>query len=179
MLTGRNLDITPALRQQVTRHVSKIERFLDSAAMSAQVVLTREKFRHITDVTVYTRGDHTLSGIGDATTWPASMKAAVLKIEQQAKRLKGKWTTRKRRATGAKRLPVPAEVAAPSIDAAALAPRIIRARHFVRTLSLEEAQNRLAKTRDEFLVFRHGETGRTAVLVRRDDGNFGLIEPEA
>jgi putative sigma-54 modulation protein len=179
MLTGRNLDITPALRQQVTRHLAKIERVLDSAAMSAQVVLTREKFRHVTDVTVFTRGDHTLSGMGDATTWPASMKAAVLKIEQQAKKVKGKWTTRKRRATGGKMLPVPPDAAAAPIDAAAVAPRIIRARHLVRTLTLDEAKRRLAKTRDEFLVFRHGESGRTAVLVRRDDGNFGLIEPEA
>jgi putative sigma-54 modulation protein len=179
MLTGRNVDITPTLRQQVTRHLSKIERVLDNAAMSAQVVLTREKFRHVTDVTVFTRGDHTLSGMGDATTWPASMKTAVLKIEQQAKKVKGKWTTRKRRATGAKRLPVPTEAVVPSIDAEAVGPRVIRARHLVRTLTLDEAKARLAKTRDEFLVFRHRDTGRTAVLVRRDDGNYGLIEPEA
>lgn len=180
-LTGRNVEVTPALRQQVSRQIQKLERLAGDMAVSAQVVLARERFRCLTTVTLHARGDRVLTGLGDATTWLASIKEACESLEKQTRKVKEKWTTRKRRATGGKRLPVPPEAAgaAPPLDAATLGPRIIRARHLVRSLSLDAARARLAKSSDEFLVFRNSETGRTAVLVRRQDGNFGLIEPEA
>lgn len=180
-LTGRNVDITPALRQQVSRQIEKLERAAGDMALSAQVVLARERFRCLTTLTVHARGDNVLTGLGDATTWLASIKAASDSLEKQVRKVKEKWTTRKRRATGGKRLPVAPEAAgaAPPLDAATIGPRVIRARHLVRSLTVEAARARFAKSADEFLVFRNAETGRTAVLVRRQDGNFGLIEPEA
>ena len=56
-LTGRNLDITPALRQLVTRRLAKLDRLLHDGIISAQVVLRLEKHRHKTDVLLNTRGD--------------------------------------------------------------------------------------------------------------------------
>ena len=41
-LTGRHLDITPALRRLVTEKCAKLERMLNDSAVSAQVVLARE-----------------------------------------------------------------------------------------------------------------------------------------
>jgi len=81
-LTGRNVVITPALRQILNRRLSKIDRLLNDSAVSAQVVLTREKYRHLTDIAVHARGDHMLTGQGSATTWPLSMKQAAERIEQ-------------------------------------------------------------------------------------------------
>src|SRR5512134_3926137 len=97
MLTGRNVDITPPLRQQVTRQLSKLERVLNDNAVSAQIVLSRERHRLLTDITLHARGDNMLSGLGAGTSWPLSVKAAILKVEQQARRVKEKWTARKRR----------------------------------------------------------------------------------
>jgi putative sigma-54 modulation protein len=41
----------------------------------------------------------------------------------------------------------------------------------------EEAALNLSARPDNFLVFRDAETSRVGVLYKRQDGNFGLIEP--
>jgi len=183
MLTGRNVEISPALREMVERRLAKLERLLADSAVSAQVVLTRERHRHVTDVTLHARGDHVLSGLGAATSWPLSTKEAVEKITLQAKRVKGKWQERKRR-TPRTRRPAVAEAAVTPPGRAAdettpQVPRVVRVRYAVRTLTPQEAATRVAAGTDPFLLFRHHATGRVAVALRRGDGAVGLIEPEA
>ena len=108
-LTGRNVEITPALRKQVEKKLAKLDRLLQDGIVSAQVVLTLEKYRHLADFTVHTRGDHILSGLGASTAWETSISDAVEKLTQQLQKVKGKWQERKRRATSPRVLPVPAE----------------------------------------------------------------------
>ena len=96
-LTGRHVDITPTLRRLVTRKLGKLERMLNDNAVSAQAVLTREKNRLCTEITLHARGEKFLHGVGDARTWSGSLTGAVDKIAQQAHTVKGKWQARKRR----------------------------------------------------------------------------------
>jgi putative sigma-54 modulation protein len=178
MLTGRNVEVTPALRQQVVRRVDRLERLIGDAALRAQVVLLADKYRLVTEITLHMRGDHVLTGVAGATTWPLSIKEASARIEQQGQKVKQKWTSRKRRATGGKRLPVPPEPE-PSADVPARrAPRIYRARTAIRPLTIDDAATRLDGGSDQFLVFRNADTGRLAVVYRRKDGNVALVEPE-
>jgi putative sigma-54 modulation protein len=44
-------------------------------------------------------------------------------------------------------------------------------------MTAEEAALRLSGEPDQFLVFRDADTNRVGVLYKRNDGNFGLIEP--
>jgi putative sigma-54 modulation protein len=176
VLTGRNLEISPTLRQLIERKLTKLERVLNDSVVSTQVVLALEKYRHITEITLHARGDHTLHGMGDAANWPLSSKMAVEKIAQQAHKLKDKWETRKRRGTSAKTLPpVPA-----AADAAqAPMPRIVRAsRYLVKPMSVEDAALKVQTGREAFLVFRNASTDTINILYRRKDGNLGLIEPD-
>ena len=46
-----------------------------------------------------------------------------------------------------------------------------------KPLSIEEAVEQLNASRDEFLVFTNASNQLLAVLYRRKDGNYGLIEP--
>src|SRR4029453_7372582 len=95
-LTGRHVDITPALRRLVETKIGKLERVLNDSAVSAQAVLTREKHRHRADITLHARGEKFLHGVGDATNWEVSITQAIGKLTQQAQRVKGKWERRKR-----------------------------------------------------------------------------------
>ena len=103
-LTGRHVDITPALRRLVETKIGKLERVLNDSAVSAQAVLTREKHRHRTDITLHARGEKFLHGVGDSASWETSLSAAIGKISQQAQKVKGKWQGRKRQG-GAKDVP--------------------------------------------------------------------------
>jgi putative sigma-54 modulation protein len=99
-LTGRHVDITPTLRRLVDTKLAKLERMLNDSVVSAQAVLTREKHRHRTDITLHARGEKFLHGVGDSANWEASVSAAIDKITQQAHKVKGKWQERKRRGSG-------------------------------------------------------------------------------
>jgi putative sigma-54 modulation protein len=174
-LTGRHVEITPVIRNLVDRKLAKLTRVLNDSVVSAQVVLTREKYRHVTEMSVHMRGDHVLAGKTAGTTWTASVGRAVEKIEQQAQKVKGKWAERKRRATPAGALPA----APPAQPADEVLPRIVRAsRYHVRPMSVDDAARAVEGGRDGFLVFRNSDTGAINVLYRRKDGDFGLIEPE-
>ena len=176
-ITGRHITVTPALRQLITTRLATLERVLNDAAMSALVIVTKEKYRHKVEMAIHIRGDHTLSGTAEATSWPLAIRQAALKIEQQAKKLKGKWNSRRRQAakTVRNRKISPAEgdsMPAPS------GPRIVRAtRYAVKPMSVEDAALRMDAADDDFLVFRNADDDAVAVLFRRKDGNLGLIQP--
>jgi putative sigma-54 modulation protein len=56
--------------------------------------------------------------------------------------------------------------------------RIINARRYsVKPMTAEEAALNLSAKPDNFIVFRDADTSRVGVLYKRQDGNFGLIEP--
>jgi putative sigma-54 modulation protein len=176
-LTGHHVDITPPLRQLIERKLSKFDRLLNDAALSAQVICKIEKYRHVVDVTIHTRGDHMLHGQGEGASWQAAAKEAGEKIDRQAHSLKERWHTRKRRAVAARQLAA-AEVVA--TGAADVPPRIIRAsRYAVRPLTPGDAARKLQGTEDGFIVFRNSDTDEVNVVYKRKDGRFGLIEPEA
>ena len=148
---------------------------LNDGIVSAQVVLTKEKYRNVAEITMHARGDHMLHGIGDTAGWETSLGTAVEKIAQQAQKVKGKWQERKRHATPVRRL-----AARPAVGEDERPRRVVRAaRYAVKPMTIEEAALTVEAGPDTFLVFRNAATDSVNVLYRRKDGNLGLIEPEA
>jgi putative sigma-54 modulation protein len=185
-ITGRHVDIAPPLRQLIERRLTRVERLLNDSVVSVKVILTLEKYRHRTEIIVHARGDHMLRGLGEGNAWPLSVRQAVEKLEQQAHKVKGKWSERKRSDTR-RRAPraVRAEAAARSDGGARTAERetgaarVIRAtRYPVKPMSIEDASLRLEGSPESFVVFRNAETDAVGILYRRKDGNIGLIEPD-
>jgi putative sigma-54 modulation protein len=174
-ITGRHVEMGAPLRQLIDRRLAKLERLLNDSAISAQVVLTKEKYRHRAEIIVHARGDHMLRGRGEGTGWNVSIRDAVSKIEQQAKTLTGKWQARKRRGADARSIPAPS--ATPPEPGPVR--RVIKAsRYAVKPLSIDDAVQRLAAGPETFVVYRNADTDAISVLYRRTDGNYGLIEPD-
>ena len=175
-LTGRQVDITAGLRRLVEKKLARLDRVLNTKAVSGQVELSLEKFRHVAEITVHARGGHLLQGRAVTTSWGESLADAADRIAQQATTLKGKWETRKRAARPARRTPA-AETAAPL--PAAQARRIVRAKRYaVKPMSLDEAAAAVGPAPDAFVVFRNEVTDGVSVMFRRRDGDLGLIEPK-
>ena len=171
-LTGRHLSITPAVRKVVSKELAGTLRLLNDNAVSAQVVLTREKAQHRAEVTLHARGEHFLHGAGTGRGVAEAMNAAMAKIARQAEKMKGKWEARKRRKPPRPTAEAPVE---PTQDI-----RIIRARRYaVKPLSIDDAALEVGEGADAFLVFRNVANDTITVLFRRQDGHLGLIEPEA
>jgi putative sigma-54 modulation protein len=174
-ITGRHVVIGAPLRQLILKRLAKLERLLNDNAISAQVILNKEKHRHRTEVLIHARGDHMLRGLGVGDDWPVSIRDAVAKIEQQAQTLKGKWHERKRRGA-VSRTVSPAAAAAPDASAGR---RVIRAtRYPVKPMSIEDAALRVSAGAETFVVFRNADSDAVSILYRRNDGHYGLIEPD-
>jgi putative sigma-54 modulation protein len=188
-LTGRHIDITPALRRLVDTKLAKLERMLNDSALSAQAVLTQEKHRHRADITLHARGEKFLHGVGSSGSWEASVSAAIEKLTQQAHKVKGKWQERKRRgaakgeplAAEERVGPRPAAVAVRARPERARRPRIVLAtRQTIRPMSISDATRQIdADGDDGIVVFRDLETSAINVLYRRRTGELTLVETEA
>jgi putative sigma-54 modulation protein len=182
-ITGRHVDITPTLRQLIERRLDRVERLLNDSALSATVILTLEKYRHRTEIILHARGDKLMRGLGEGNAWNLSVRQAIEKVEQQAKKVKGKWSERKRsdtrrrvprtvRAADAIRLPR-AERSEPEV------PRVIRAtRYAIKPMSVDDAALRIEQGTESFIVFRNPESSVLSIVYRRKDGQLGLIEPD-
>ena len=188
-LTGRHVDITPALRRLVDTKLHKLERMLNHAALSAQAVLTQEKRRHRADITLHARGEKFLHGVGDSGTWEASVAEAIDKISQQAQRVKGKWANRRRRPgkgvpiIGEEREAANVRPLPPNRGGGAervRMPRIFRAsRQTIKPMSVGDAAREMDGGREGVVVFRDPATEAINVLYRRSNGELTLIETEA
>jgi putative sigma-54 modulation protein len=109
----------------------------------------------------------------------SAIDLALDKLEHQAQKLKAKRRSHKGPAVSRRETrTVGAEPSARG-DRRADHPEVIRGDEvFAEPMSLEEAVEQLRRSRDEVLVFRHASDQSLAVLYRRRDGKFGLIEPE-
>src|SRR5207253_4616473 len=131
-------------------------------------------------------------GTGNAVAWELAVNQALGRINQQARKLKGKWDEGKRQRISAAK----ASPAAPRTergarglsepprrtdgDGAPRSPRVVRVRsRAAKPMTIEDAAAELGDGNDAVIVFRNSSNDAVTVLFRRPDGNLGLIEPEA
>ena len=189
-LRGHHVDVTPGLRRFVEEKLSKLERLLNHRALSAQAVLTVEKRRHVADITLHTRGERFLHGLGESGNWETSLAQAIAKISHQAQKLKTRQKEKRhnlkapaleplepvaRRTRAAK----PADKA-PSRRGSGRVPRVIRtSRESVKPMSIESAAREIEAGGDGVVVFRNEDSLRVSVLYRLPNGELTLVETEA
>jgi putative sigma-54 modulation protein len=172
--TGRHVEVTPAIRRHVEDQFRKLEHVFNGTNARVHVIMEVEKNRQTGEVVVHWL-DHTLTATDTNADMYMALSRAVEKIEKQALKLKKKIIDRKHTARKA-------SVVAPNPDGQIQATpppvRIIAARRYsVKPMTAEEAALDLSDSNDHFVVFRDAETNRVGVLYKRQDGNFGLIEP--
>jgi putative sigma-54 modulation protein len=189
-LTGRHLDITPVVRRLVAGKVARLDRMMQNSALSAQVVLSREKNGYRADVTVHARGEKFLHGIGVADALQGCLGGAFDKIGQQAQTMKGKLQERKRHGPAKGEAVTAAEPVKPSSRRNALArsaadvvarprmPRIIRtSRQPLKSMTVGDAARQM-DGEEGVMVFRDADTSEVSVLYRAASGELTLVETE-
>lgn len=193
--TGRQFDITPAIRKQVESGLEKLQKIL-SSNFDSHVILSAEKHRQIAEITITVRNHAPIVGVAEATDMTSAISSALARIERQAVKYKTRWISKKRLARKkheqeAEREPVAAAVAVGK-EVTTSVPVTVHSfpnrvkfteTHITKSsdsvsskpLSLEEAVKE-AQFRDrEVFVFRDLQ-GRIKVLHRKRDGKMELIE---
>ncbi|MDA8169500.1 MAG: ribosome-associated translation inhibitor RaiA [Nitrospiraceae bacterium] len=172
LVTARHIDLTPALKSYAEEKVSKFDRYLSNIS-EAKVTLILEKNVHKAEVLLNANGIliWAESSTGDIY---AAIDEVVEKLDQQVKKYKGKLMSHRK----GEKAPVAAaaipEAGAPAEEGG----RIIKTKRFgVKPMTAEEASLQMELLDKSFFIFTNAASGEINIIYRRNDGNYGLIEP--
>ncbi len=172
--TGRHIDVTPALRSHVENHFERLAHLFDgNGDRSAHVIIEVERGQHRSEVIVQLH-DQTLTATSRVSDMYQSLSQTIDKIEKQALKLKNKIKDKHQKARKVSTITPPAD----NVKSEPASGEIIASTNYpVKPMTAEEAVLRLKEDENKFVVFRNAESERISVLYKRNDGNYGLIEP--
>jgi putative sigma-54 modulation protein len=166
--TARHFDIEASLQEYIEVKLEKLTHYFDRVD-EAHVVLSQEGHRSVADLTVHATR-LVVSSEQTADDARSAFDRAFDKVERQIRRHKGRVRDRKHGE--------PMSEAGEAVDG--VAPEqlgIVSEPLSTTTMSPEEALQELDDQNVRFIVFTNTETGKVNVIYRRDDGNYGLVEP--
>lgn len=174
-VTLRHVDSTPAIRSYAEEKLHRVVKKYLHHPGNAHVILEVAKERHSAEVTL--QADHeTLSAKEVTHDLYSAIDLAIDKLEHQARKLKERRREHKGPGVRTGEREVTSRVLTGSNGAS---PAVIRTdRVAAKPMSVGEAVRQLTTLQLEFLVFTDADTEALAVLYRRKDGNYGLIEPD-
>lgn len=183
-ITGKNVDITDPLRHHVEKKLTHVKKYFDGI-LHAHVVMAVEKHRHSAEMAIHANGI-TMHGEESTGDMYSSVDKVIDKIERQLRRYKSKLRSHRHvpressEEEEGESLQVRIDVLdAEDVESAVETPRVIKTNRFaIKPMSLDEAVMQMDLLHQDFLVYRDSRSSRVSVLYRRNDGNYGLIEPD-
>jgi ribosome hibernation promoting factor len=191
--TFRHMDASQAVREYAAEKLDKIRKYFNKDPISAHAVFSVERgFHHVADLNITLPSGIVINAKETTEDMYSSIDLAAARIERQVRRWKDKIRDHKPHGgpvTSVREMviepeeveprPAPAETSAkPTPPAPAKHNyQVVKDERFTaRSLSVEDAVMQLNLLGDDLLVFTDAGSGRTSVLYRRKDGNYGLIE---
>ncbi|MBP2662100.1 MAG: yvyD [Firmicutes bacterium] len=175
---GKNIDITPALKDYVTKRVGKITKYFDGASMGEiTAILIVNKGRHIVEVTVPINGI-LLRGEEATPDMYTSIDLVIEKLEKQIEKYKTKLSRKlKSGSFKTELIPTATLASAPTLGDDEF--DIVKTKRFaIKPMAVDEAVMQMNLINHDFYVFANADTEEVNVVYRRKDGRYGLIEPE-
>ena len=176
IVKGKNYEVPDRVREYAQRKLGRLERLLDDRS-DATVELSVEQHRsaqdsHIVDVTLVIDGQ-TLRSSAAAPNHKAGIDTVLDKIERRA--VDHRETSRVRKSAETVR---GGGADAPPIDGDKHRGQIVKVKRFnIEPMFEEDAVARMEELGHSFFVFVNAENERVAILYRRGEGGYGLIEP--
>ena len=174
--TGRQVELAPAQLRKIETRFAKLGKLLDGKdEREAHVILSHERHLNRAEISVNYH-NHPIVGIADNPDLFTAIHSAIQKMEKQAIKVRAKWRDTKRtpRKTAA---PEAATPVVKIVNEGADEKKVFQINHHEprKPMTIEEALLEMENGQD-YLVYRDAETDRLAVLVRRRDGHFDLVE---
>ena len=181
VIRGKNVKVSKSLRSAAEEHLAKLDRYANGFAR-AEVDFSEERNPRIAEnqkceVLVHVKG-HLLKAHASASEPFAALSAVCDKVEHQVKRLKDKRVARHHpRRVRSERVELPPLEDEEEGESESQTARIVKTKEFtIKPMTAEEAVLQMDLLGHDFFLFASSESGRAAVIYRRNDGNFGLIE---
>lgn len=168
--TGKNIEITEALKDVVSKKVSKLEKYFKQD-VEAHSVLSVQKEIQKFELTIPFKGG-ILRAEEESDDMYKSVDLVLDKIERQIRKQKTKL---QRKLQGESLVFSFIEEDKTLKEES----KIVRTKKFaMKPMSSEEAILQMELLGHSFFVYMDGETSDVNVVYKRKDGNYGLIEPD-
>jgi putative sigma-54 modulation protein len=175
ILKSRNIELNDEIRERANQKIrDRALKYFDKVT-KIELELRLEKnpkivLNNIAEVTVFTPGEIIRSESAGSDVFEAIDKVAN-KLERQIKRYRNKLI-QKRRKSGENHSTTLHNVEEE------IKKQIVKVKTFtIKPITPEEAVMQMELLGHDFFVFINAETDGTAVVYRRKDKNYGLIEP--
>ena len=171
----RRMEQSNSLRSYVEEKLSKVLKPL-MEPVNAQVVFQVEKYRHITKITVAANGI-IIKGKEETNDMYSSIDLVLDKLGRQVKKYRDKIQTHGDR--DAVRVFKASHKIIHDADEPETIPEIIQQKEIIlRPITVEEAVMQMELMNKPFLLFNNSSSNELNVIYVRDDGHYGLIEPQ-
>lgn len=171
---GKHLELSQEILNYVQRRFDKLNRHLpDILESKVEIIRAMNKLpehRYIVQVTLNSRGTLLRGEVRAADLFEAIDNAAKV-MDRQVERYKGRLHDKSRG--------VPHNI--PQQEAAVPPPtgKLVKSKKFaVKPMTMDEAVEQMELLGHDFFLFFDPTKGQINLIYRRDDGDYGLIEPE-
>ena len=201
-VTFRHMEPTEALKSYAKERMERVRKYLPDP-IACHVVLSTERHNHRIDVTFQLHNGLSVAGHETTENMYSSIDLCIAKIERQVRKYKGKLEGMKARPHHVVAMPwshsivseafhgfdEPSGNGAPSPSPSPTSHenagplpefKVVKTEKFhAQPMSVADAIVQLNLTHEAFLVFRRDDGGGIAVVYKREDGAYGLIETPA
>jgi putative sigma-54 modulation protein len=165
-ITGRHMDVTPALKRYIRTRFERLERY-DVSLDRLEVVLSVTKLQHTAEVACSIRGARFQAKTSTREMY-ATVDQLVDRLDGQIRKYKERRVAHKGRTKRALAAPIP-----PGADHDDV--KIVRPK--IAVLSRNEARNRLDADPGAMVLFTCADSGKLQILRRSETGHVVLIDP--
>ena len=169
--TGKGMEVSESLKARLEKKLNKLERYFREEPEATVMFKQLKGARNIVEITVAVSGI-ILRAEESSNDMYLSIDHAVDKIESQIRRHRTKLDKRIRTSELE-----PVIEAAPEYEEASY--DIVRTKKFaVKPMGVEDAITQMELLGHDFFLFLNEQTDTMNVLYRRNDGTYGLLQPE-
>ena len=193
-VTFRHMEPTEALKSYAKERMERVRKYLPDP-ISCHVVLSTERHNHRIDVNFQLHNGLSVAGHETTENMYSSIDLCIAKIERQVRKYKGKLEGMKARPHHVQAMPwnhsivseafhgleegngKPATILPPDVNTPNPEFKVVKTEKFhAQPMSVADAIVQLNLLHEPFLVFRRDTDGGVAVVYKREDGAYGLIE---
>jgi putative sigma-54 modulation protein len=192
-VTFRHMEPTDALKSYARERMERVRKYLPDP-IACHVVLSTERHNHRIDVTFQLHNGLAVAGHETTENMYSSIDLCIAKIERQVRKYKGKLEGMRARPHHVVAMPwshsivseafggpVPGDTNGVAQEHHDAGPhpefQVVKTEKFhAQPMSVDDAIVQMNLLHEAFLVFRHESDNRVAVVYKRDDGGYGLIE---
>lgn len=171
---GKNITVTAAIAEKIEKKLSHLEKyFIIDENVVANVVVRVYPNKQKIEVTIPTKYAVLRTEVVDDDLY-AAIDKAIDKLEDQIRRQKTRLTRKNKEKLAYAFIEEDFEVEDSEDDE-----ELVKTKSIVPdTMELDEAIMRMEMLNHNFFIYRDDETSEIAVVYKRHDGGYGLIETE-